>query len=173
MVNTVTAAVAAAIAKFMPDGAAGQDGDENLHRAASVLVAISSAGYHIERESDKYAPEPHAILPRGLSGETLSSMFVGDRAYVVPWAMWVDEDRRCWLYANESADDRPRGTSCMEVAREADGYHVYLPPSDHDRPRTEWEPRPGHIPVAELHSPRRDQGRETEAGAAVSSPVNV
>lgn len=65
-----------------------------------------------------------AILPDGMEEYTISSMSVGEAMYTVPWAMWVDRQRRCWLRPDFSIDKNPQGTASMRVRREQDGFHV-------------------------------------------------
>jgi hypothetical protein len=97
----------------------------------------------------------HAILPEGLEEHSLDSMQTGEIAYTLPWGMWVDAERRCWLHPKYPAETSPHGTVRMRVELHGNGYHVW-PPSGES-----WQPQhePGYVsprdtvylPVAELH----------------------
>ena len=96
-----------------------------------------------------------ATLPENLEGPTIATMATGETAYTVPWAMWVDNDRHCWLQPAFPAESEPGGTVQMRVELQRDGYHVW--PTTGHRYSPEEEPgivtteRPEYIPVAELH----------------------
>jgi hypothetical protein len=63
----------------------------------------------------------NATLPVALGEFTLGEMARGQRAYTLPWGMWVDEQRRCWLNPDYPAEAAPDGTVEMPVYRLADG----------------------------------------------------
>lgn len=66
-------------------------------------------------------------LPEDRLQRTIASLREGESAWVVPWAMSVDVDRRCTLKADFGISDRPGGTVAMRVERRADGFHVWIP----------------------------------------------
>ncbi|QQG96192.1 hypothetical protein HBE99_04430 [Mycobacteroides chelonae] len=68
--------------------------------------------------------ELQAILPEGIEETAISDMTVGDVAYTVPWAMWVDRQRRCWLRPDFSVETAPCGTASMRIRKRTDGFHV-------------------------------------------------
>lgn len=96
-----------------------------------------------------------ASLPEDLEEETIDNMVTGQVAYIVPWGMWVDSERHCWLHPKYTVFDVPKGTVQMRVELSEDGYHVW-PPVGYT-----WQPsaEPGYmspsnteyIPVAQLH----------------------
>lgn len=67
-----------------------------------------------------------AILPEGCEEYTISSMSTGEKGYTVPWAMWVDSERKCWLHPHYTISGHPGGTVQMKVQKRSDGYHVWL-----------------------------------------------
>lgn len=90
------------------------------------------------------------LLPEQFEEQTIDCMMVGESGYTVPWAMWVDTARRCWLHPRYTVRSEPFGTATMRIERQDDGYHVeiaghhkytprenpgYSSPSD-----TEWIP---------------------------------
>ena len=97
-----------------------------------------------------------ATLPENLQEATVDSMMTGQVAYMVPWGMWVDNERACWLHPKYTIYAQPGGTVVMRVELRQDGYHVW-PTSDHKYSPTQ---EPGYaspsdtqyIPVAQLHS---------------------
>lgn len=96
-----------------------------------------------------------AILPENLEAATLASMSVGESAYTLPWGMWVDGDRRCWLHPGYPAEPKPGGTVRMRVELQPNGFHVWTPPGE------TWNPQPEpsyassaateYLAVVELH----------------------
>jgi hypothetical protein len=107
----------------------------------------------------KIGRKKQAMLPASMEEFTLDSMDTGDVVYTVPWAMWVDQERRCWLHPKYTAHHSPGGTVQMRVQLQEDGYHVWLV-NDH---RYSPSGRPGfmsptnteYLPVAELHEEDR------------------
>lgn len=72
-----------------------------------------------------------AILPESMEEKTIDMMITGESAFVVPWAMYVDEDRFCWLLGKMVPMERPRGTSDTFIELQEDGWHVYINPGSH------------------------------------------
>lgn len=64
------------------------------------------------------------VLPDHLLERELKDLKVGESAWTVPWAMYVTEDRRCWLHGGYSAFDQQGGTVQMIVTHTKDGYIV-------------------------------------------------
>ncbi len=102
-------------------------------------------------DSGPLTPGPHgfASLPEGVEEPTIERMATGDVGYTVPWAMWVDGERRCWLKPSFTLRERPGGTAQLRVARQDDGYHVWVPAGE------TWTVEHGSahtdVPVAQLH----------------------
>ena len=96
-----------------------------------------------------------ATLPEDLEESTIDSMTTGETAYTLPWGMWVDSDRNCWLHPKYSITPQVLGTSSMRIELREDGYHVWPPPGE------TWSPtaQPGYmspadtqyLPVVRLH----------------------
>lgn len=67
----------------------------------------------------------HARLPEALEQrDTIERMQIGEERWTVPWAMWVDLDRRCWLHPKDTTNRAPFGTSDLRIVRVAEGYLV-------------------------------------------------
>lgn len=87
--------------------------------------------------------------------EGLRGMRTGDSGWTVPWAMWVDRKRNCWLHPEYTLHPEPGGTVQMLVELREDGYHVHVPQGETFAPRD----KPGYaspadlryLPVTELH----------------------
>lgn len=96
-----------------------------------------------------------AVLPEDVEEYTLSSMNTGDVAWTLPWGMWVDRARRCWLHPSYPAESQPGGTVQMRVELREDGYHVWLPADQRYSPQDQpayVSPRDlEYLPVVELH----------------------
>lgn len=96
-----------------------------------------------------------AILPEDMEEVTIDSMSTGDSGYAVPWAMWVDTERNCWLHPKYTIQRAPGGTVQMLVTLRKDGYHVTPPRGERYQPASV----PGYaspadtawLPVVELH----------------------
>lgn len=96
-----------------------------------------------------------AILPPQAEEPTIDQMKVGEVCYTLPWGMWVDSNRLCWLHPKYPAENRPGGTVEMRVELRKDGFHVWVPKG------RSWKPssKPGfvspadtkYLPVVELH----------------------
>ena len=69
----------------------------------------------------------HAILPESLEPATIAGMLIDETTYTVPWGMWVDSERRCWLHPDYHITSRPFGTSEMMIQRHEDGFEVWVP----------------------------------------------
>ena len=84
------------------------------------------------------------MLPENLEQTTIETMATGDVASTVPWAMWVDTGRHCWLHPAYHVEERPFGTFTMRIELRADGYHVWAPPGK------TWSPQaaPGYADSA-------------------------
>ena len=66
-----------------------------------------------------------AKLPKSLENTNLiSNMRVGQIGYTVPWAMFVDAERNCWLSEHYEFSYEPGGTADMLVERTKDGFRV-------------------------------------------------
>lgn len=68
-----------------------------------------------------------ARLPEQFEEKTIRSLPEGENAYVVPWSMYVDENRECWLRPSMTTRVRPGGTFEMRITRNADGFVVRVP----------------------------------------------
>ncbi|MDB5185456.1 MAG: hypothetical protein JWN38_1264 [Candidatus Saccharibacteria bacterium] len=96
-----------------------------------------------------------ATLPEDLEAPTVDSMTTGQTAYIVPWGMWVDADRQCWLHPKYSIKDRPDGSVEMRIKLTRDGFHVWVPPgatwSPEKEPSYVSPADTKYIPVVKLH----------------------
>jgi hypothetical protein len=72
------------------------------------------------------ADTQQARLPEDLEELTPAVTGIGESVWMVPWAMWVDGERRCWLATHFTAHEFPGGTVSMKVTRQEDGYVVDL-----------------------------------------------
>lgn len=83
-----------------------------------------------------------ALLPEDREQETIGGMRIGQTGWTVPWAMWADKSRSCWLHPEYPIREAPFGTANMPVKRDADGYHVNLCGVD-----SKWDLRdsPGYV----------------------------
>lgn len=63
----------------------------------------------------------NAKLPENFEAPTIDSMLPGEGGYVVPWAMWVDEKRNCWLHPDYTVSTEPAGTACMRITCKTGG----------------------------------------------------
>jgi hypothetical protein len=96
-----------------------------------------------------------ARLPEHMDEPTLAGLLPGESCWTVPWAMWVDGDRCCWLHPGYLRHAHSGGTVQMRVQRIGDEYHVW-PPADQ---RYSLQGHHGYIspddtpwiPVAEIH----------------------
>jgi hypothetical protein len=68
----------------------------------------------------------NALLPPDFVEPTLREARIGQTFYVVPWAMTVDHEYRCWLSLTHTPHDAPGGTVQMRVQLQEDGWHVWL-----------------------------------------------
>ena len=67
-----------------------------------------------------------ALLPETHDEPTIGAMLLGESGYAVPWAMWVDGERRCWLHPSYTIHPDRGGTVQMRVTRTEDGYEAWL-----------------------------------------------
>jgi hypothetical protein len=96
-----------------------------------------------------------ATLPENLEEATVDSMVTGQVAYMVPWGMWVDSERHCWLHPKYPIRTQPGGTAAMRIELREDGFHVW-PTAHRYSPSSE----PGfvsptdteYVPVVQLHT---------------------
>lgn len=100
-----------------------------------------------------------ATLPDNMIERTLRDLVIGESAYVVPWMMWVDTDRKCWLLLSAHPNREPHGTACMRVEVRKDGWHVWKAPGDYGlysvrdmAPHVGVRDPDHYAPVAELHT---------------------
>jgi len=85
-----------------------------------------------------------AILPENLEGLTIDSIVVGDSGFIVPWGMWVDTQRHCWLHPKYPIHTSACGTTRMRIELRQDGFHVW-PPEDET-----WQPQAEPVYVSPL-----------------------
>lgn len=64
-------------------------------------------------------------LPQDMIQITIADLKVGEEAYTVPWAMWVDLECNMWLSVHFSYSHDARGTQHMRIRREVEGFTVY------------------------------------------------
>jgi hypothetical protein len=77
-----------------------------------------------------------AKLPKNKEERLIQDMKIGESGYSVPWAMWVDEQKNCWLneeYAIHKEKDVSRE---LKVEKLSEGYIVYIHDIDHN-----WSPQ--------------------------------
>ena len=74
-----------------------------------------------------------AKLPEFYEQPTIALLSVGESAWTVPWAMWIDRTRGCWLHPNYSVHQTPGGTVTMQVHRTEQGYDVDISRCSHFR----------------------------------------
>lgn len=103
-------------------------------------------------------------LPTVTTEVRLRDLGVGLRGFVVPWAMFVDEDWRFWLNGNYTVHPEPAGEkACMEVAHAEGGYFVGLSGCQE---RT-WSPEGGYsdpfVPLAVVNLRVRLDGTTSPA----------
>lgn len=66
----------------------------------------------------------NAELPRSMETVTIADLLVGETAYTAPWAMYADQDRKLWLNPGFTFEERPGGTSQMQITRTSEGFRV-------------------------------------------------
>jgi hypothetical protein len=64
------------------------------------------------------------LLPERLLEDTIADIAIGGEGWAVPWAMFVDENRHCYLNGNYPIQAKAEGTAQMLVQRTRDGYIV-------------------------------------------------
>lgn len=67
----------------------------------------------------------HAKMPEEFCDRTLGSLTVGETAWTMPWALWVDSERDCWVDPNMIFQDHSSGCT-IKVTREIGGFEVEL-----------------------------------------------
>lgn len=74
-----------------------------------------------------------------IAAQHLALAPTGRDRWVVPWAMSIDSQRRCYLNPRCDAHEQPVG-SCirMRVRHERDGFHVFVERVDICDPATEY-----------------------------------
>lgn len=83
----------------------------------------------------------------------IENMEMNQRRFVVPWAMIIDEDQRCFLESDAQTSRTMGGTVCLPIERRADGYHVWLTRGVELFFR--WSPSrigSGFVPVVAIHT---------------------
>ena len=106
-----------------------------------------------------FTRDRQAKLPSNLeTTSAIDRMALGKVGYTLPWGMWVDNDRNCWLHPKYPVDDQPQGTSQMRVELREDGYHVWAPAGKTwplvDKPGFASPDDTAYIPVVMLHQDR-------------------
>lgn len=76
----------------------------------------------------------HALLPEDMEEPTVGAMTIGDVAYVVPWAMAADQNRRLWMDPSYQVHSGTGGTIRMKIRRDTDGLQVWEVPAAHYAP---------------------------------------
>jgi hypothetical protein len=66
-------------------------------------------------------------LTEDMEEPTIGGMPVGEIAYVVPWAVEVNQDRRFVINKSFMIDDAPAGTACLKIKKVKGGYLAYKP----------------------------------------------
>lgn len=97
----------------------------------------------------------NAILPKDFEEHTVEFMAVGETAWIVPWGMWVDRERRCWLNPDYATKATAAGTVQMRIEHRVEGFHVWLV-ADHryilkSRPSYNSGEDVVYLPVIALH----------------------
>jgi hypothetical protein len=82
-------------------------------------------------------------LSEDLETQTIAQMVNGDTFFTVPWAMWVDKKRRCWLDPDYTVHQEKGGTVQMGVAKSEDGYSVDI--TSVDNPNWELQEHSTHV----------------------------
>jgi len=83
-----------------------------------------------------------SVLPEHLIRTTIADLVIGESAYVVPWAIAVDEWNRVWIRTDFEFRKAPFGTSQVKVTRRSRYFGVsrfnggHFPMSDYDS--REW-----------------------------------
>lgn len=67
-----------------------------------------------------------AKLPQDKEENTIGKMKVGETGYTVPWAMWVDKERNCWLNEDYTIHKGRGGTVQLKIERLKEGYIAYI-----------------------------------------------
>lgn len=67
-----------------------------------------------------------AKLPNDKEGKTIEQMQVGETGYTLPWGMWVDKDKNCWLNEQYPLEKSPKGTVALKIEKLSEGYIAYI-----------------------------------------------
>jgi len=94
----------------------------------------------------KLTRKVNATLPAELEEKTIKDLRIGESAWTMYWAVWVDRKRQCWLHPDYPAHDVPGGTVATRVTRQTDGYLVELPAG------TQFKPQDGPRYVGQSHA---------------------
>jgi hypothetical protein len=73
---------------------------------------------------------PPATLPVLGAGPLIGDLKVGQTAYSVPQALWIDANHHAWLALGFRVTMYVQGNSRMLIGREVDGYHVWISLAD-------------------------------------------
>lgn len=92
----------------------------------------------------------HASLPEDMEETTIASLQTGETAYIVPWAMCADQDRKLWLTASHTAHRSPGGTVQMRIERTENGFRVWAVRGHRYQPKHLHPEEKLHLPVEEL-----------------------
>ncbi len=63
-------------------------------------------------------------LPEAYEANSIKLMSPGEVWWVVPWAMYADEDRILWINGSYTINTRPGGTVQLRIQRTRDGVNV-------------------------------------------------
>lgn len=99
--------------------------------------ATGSRQEEMEYERDTYG----RIVPKGdIDSLTIRNMKVGDNGWTVPWAMSIDAKHHYWLDSVYTVEyQKPGGTVCLRVEKEADGYYVVYDPNAGNEDNYRWD----------------------------------
>jgi hypothetical protein len=86
-----------------------------------------------------------AVLPESFIEPSIKDTKIGQTFYTLPWGMWVDLNRMCWLHPDYPVSPEPDGTLSMRVQRRADGFHVWPPATSSYSPTA----APGYVSPAD------------------------
>jgi len=78
-----------------------------------------------------------AKLPQDKEENTIGKMKVGETGYTVPGAMWVDQERNCWLNEDYTIHKERGGTVQLKIERLKEGYIAYINDSNINH---KWNP---------------------------------
>jgi hypothetical protein len=61
-------------------------------------------------------------MPERFIQKTIRDLSIGEQTLTVPWALYLDDKRQCWLNGNYSQHSMPGGTVQMKVTHTEQGY---------------------------------------------------